>query len=257
MSQYFVKTDEADTVKKTIEVLQNNFTDVCFEFGAEGIRLVAVDKKEPYTKLADLKWSKDNFDEFKCVKSANVGVNLQHFYKLLKTIKKKDRISLELLKDKPRKLIINKIINGYQPSDSELQYQHRQLIFVDMDDSYKNPILLTTANFQRACKEINNLSKVTTITAKNGYINFSCFVDGMFQHNVPFGDPDVETEEEYEDTFDTKTLMGLIKISSLTEKMHIYTSVGKPLKISVKTGFLGTLDFYIRSRSMISDDKVV
>lgn len=251
MSQYFIKTDEADSIKKTIEVLQSNFTDVCFEFGADGIRLLTIDKKEPYTKLADLKWSRDNFDEFKCVKPANIGINLQHLYKLLKTIKKKDRISMELLKDKPGKLIINKIINGYQPSDSELQITRRQLISVEMFENYKNPILLTTANFQRACKEINNLSKIITITSKGSYINFSCFVDGMFQHNVPFGTLDPEsTAEEYEDIFDTKALMGLVKINSLTDKMHIYTQPGQPLKISVKTGMLGTLDFYIRSKRM-------
>jgi hypothetical protein len=256
MTEYFVKTDEAHTVKSTVEVLQNNFTDVCFEFGEEGIELIAIDKKNPYTKLAVLRWKSGDFNEFKCTKPKNVGINLQHFYKLLKTIKKKDNLSLELSKNDANKLSINKIVNGYQPSNSKIQIQRRQLIDVNFnDDDYRRPILITTAAFQRACKEINQLSKITTISSKGNYLSFGCDVDGMYKHEVPFGtlDPD-STEDEYEDTFDTKTLMGLIKISSLKDKMHVYPPKehGKSLRIDVRTGELGILTFYIRSRSEIN-----
>lgn len=262
MTQYLVKTDEAHIVKSTIEILQNNFTDVCFEFADNHIGLITTDNKEPYTKLAVLDWPKDNFDEFKCAKPSNVGINLQHFYKLLKTIKKKDRISIELSKTRPGKLIINKISNGYKPSESELQIQRRQLIHVDLFDGYEDSVLTTTAIFQRACKEINQLSKTITVTNKNSFLNFSCDIDGMYRHNVPFGDHEQDTEnnenveseegEEYEDVFYTKTLMGIAtKISSLNDKMTISTCTGRSLKIEVKTGNLGTLTFYIRSKSQL------
>jgi hypothetical protein len=255
MTEYFVKTDEAHTVKSTVEVLQNNFTDVCFEFGTDGIELIAIDKKTPYTKLAYLNWKSGDFNEFKCNKPKNVGINLQHFYKLLKTIKKKDSLSFELSKSDVNKLSINKIVAGYQPSNSKIQIQRRQLIDVEFNnDDYRRPILIATQAFQRACKEINQLSKVTTISSKGNYLCFSCDVDGMYKHEVPFGvqDPD-STEDEWDDDFDTKTLMGLIKISSLKDKMHVYPPKdhGKSLKIEVRTGELGVLTFYIRSRSEI------
>lgn len=254
--EYFVKTDEAHTVKATIEVLQNNFTDVCFEFSDAGINLITVDKKVPYTKLAILDWPRSNFDESKYVKSRNVGVNLQHFYKLLSSLKKKDCLSLELNKNLPGKLSIDKFVNGTgEPSNSELQIQRRQLIHVDKFDGYGYPILITTAQFQRAVKEINKLSKVLTVTSQGGFLNFSCDVDGMYRHNSPFSkkDPDCK-DEEYEDQFNTKDLMGLIKLNSLNSKMHVSTAPGKPLWIRVKTGDLGIVDFYIRSREQIGEE---
>lgn len=260
---FFLKTDEAHIVKSTIEVLQNNFTDVCFEFGDDSINLVTVDNKNPWTKLAFLSWNKEQFNEYNCQKAQNVGVNLQHFYKLLKNIKKKDQLSFELVKNKPGKLMINKIFStgqGTQSSESELQVQRRQLIHIKAFEGYGSPVLVSTGGFQRACKEINQLSKKIIITIKGNYMNLSCNVDGMYCHNVPFGEDtdtdDIESDDNvYEDEFDTKVLMGLVKVSSLNDKMKVFPPlvVGKPLKLSVNTGNLGELVFYIRSRSSLGE----
>jgi len=253
MTYFYAKTDDAYTVKTTIEVLQNTFTDVCFEFRKDSIHLRTVDNKQPPTLLANLDWHRDKFEIYKCdEKSTQVGVTLPHMYKILKSIKKKDKLSISLSKEQPDKLILNKYCYGIQPSESVVQKQFRQVQDIPIPENYGYPHLVSTSEFQKCCKEINSLSKVIKIYSKGNYIEFSCLIDGLYGHTVPLGegslDPDSD-EEEYEEYFFAKSINQLVKISGLNTKMHIYTQKGQPLKISVQTGTLGKLDFYLKSKT--------
>lgn len=261
MTYFYAKTDDAYTVKTTIEVLQNTFTDVCFEFTENSIHLRTVDNKQPPTLLANLDWNRDSFEDYECSTDSNsknktipVGLTLQHLYRLLKSIKKKDKLAIRLTKDRPDKLIINKFCYGTQPSESVIQKQPRQVQDIPVPENYGRPILVTTSEFQKCCKEINSMSKITKIYSKRNYITFSCDVDGMYEHIVPLGDAELDPDsedEEYEEYFYTKSLNQLIKISGLNSKMQIFTCPGLPLKISIQTGQLGRLDYYIKSKTQL------
>ena len=253
MTYFYVKTDDGHTIKTTIEVLQNIFTDVCFEFRKDCIHLRTVDNKQPPTLLANLDWYRDKFEVYQCEEdSTQVGVTLPHMYKILKAIKKKDKLAISLSKEQPDKLILNKFCYGAQPSESVVQKQVRQVQEIPIPDDYGYPNLVSSSEFQKCCKEINSLSKIMKIYSKGSYIAFSCLIDGLYGHTVPLGegDPDPDSdEEEYEEYFYTKSLNQLIKISGLNSKMQIFTQPGQPLKISIQTGTLGTLVYYVKSKT--------
>jgi proliferating cell nuclear antigen PCNA len=252
------KTVEAYTVKSLAEVLQNILTDVCFTFDKDGIKLLTVDNKRPSHLLVSLLMDGEAFDEYYCPKTLNVGINLQHLYRLLKSIKKKDKIELFIEKNNPAVLGIRTIqADSGQPVGSSIKIQKLSQIDTMISDEYDHPIHIPTSTYQKMCKDIQSMSSKIDVYSKGTYLKFSCNVEGMYEREVPFGDFDEESlDDEYSDTFYTKSLSQLIKVSGLNSRMQVYTppansTMDLPLKISINTGQLGTLKIYIKSVEQI------
>ena len=107
---------------------------------------------------------------------------------------------------------------------------------------------------------MQSISNKIKVYAKGSYLSFSCEVEGMYNREVPFGEYDEEsTEDEYVDTFYTKSLSQLIKVSGLNSRMQVYpppanSNIEIPLKIGINTGQLGKLDIYIKSVIQIDNE---
>jgi len=251
------KTVEAYTIKSLSEVLQNILTDVCFNFDKDGIKLLTVDNKQPPHLLVHLAINGEACDEYYCPKALSVGINLQHLYKMLKSIKKKDNIVLFINKNNPALLGITTIqADSGQPVTSYIKIQKLSQVETEIPDNYTHPIHIPTATFQKMCKDMQSISNKITIYAKGNYLKFSCEVEGMYTREVPFGDLEEAELDEYQDNFNTKSLSQLIKISGLNSRMQIYTpphdtQLEIPLKISINTGQLGKLEIYIKSINQI------
>jgi hypothetical protein len=250
---FSAKTNEANIVKIVFEILQSKFTDVCFEFTKTGIFLSTMDKKSPPTTLGVLKWNFNRFEHYKCSETQLVCINLQHAYKMIKSIKKNDMLEIFLDKNHPDDVGICVTSKSLAPPiNSWVHRQEIQKLDIDIPTGYGHPIIIPTSNYQKVCKDMTSISKIIKIFSKGSYICFSCIEEGMFNREIPFGELDMNSEEEeYEDFFNTKSLSQLIKISGLCTKMQIYTKTGLPLKISVDTGTLGSIDFYIKSRDQL------
>ncbi len=253
------KSDEAHIIKTLSEVLQNILTDVCFEFNKDGIKLLTIDQKNPPNLMVHLDLKKDKFSSYTSKKNISVGINLQHLYKMLKSIKKKDHIALSIPADKDKNVLsisTSQIENGPQVK-SAIKIQKLQKLDIDIPSGYGHPIIIPSANFQKLCKDMNGIHKDITIISKgSSYLNFSCELEGFFDRNVPFGTPCKPGEEDYKDVFNTKTLAQLIKISGLNTKMRVYTLKDAPLRISIDAGSLGILDIYIKSKSQLENESV-
>ena len=268
------KTVEAYTIKSLSEVLQNILTDVCFKFDKEGIKLLTVDNKKPPNSLIHLKMNGEAFDEFYCPNPLSVGINLQHFYKMLKSIKKKDNILLFISKNNPESLGITTIqADSGQPVTSHIKIQELSEIDVEIPDQYGHPIHIPTNTFQKMCKDMQSISSNIRIYSKASYLLFSCETLGMYDREVPFGEFDQDCEDEpYEDIFQTKNLSQLIKVSGLNSRMQVYAPPAMfhqqcagdcddlvyllPLKICINTGHLGKLEIFIKSVSQIEREFV-
>ncbi len=254
------KTVEAFTIKSLSEVLQNILTDVCFTFDKEGIKLLTVDNKIPPHLLVHLNMDGESFDEYYCQKSLCVGINLQHLYKMLKSIKKKDTIMLFINKNNQTLLGITTIqADTGQPVTSHIKIQKLSQVETTIPDDYNHPVHIPTNTYQKMCKDMQSISNKIHIYAKGSYLRFSCEVEGMYTREVPFGEYDKTNDDEYDDIFHTKNLGQLIKVSGLNTRMQIYTppinsNFEIPLKIGINTGQLGKLEIYLKSISQIDND---
>jgi DNA polymerase III sliding clamp (beta) subunit (PCNA family) len=87
------KTPEAYVIKITAELLSSILKDACFIIDNEGITLTMMDNHR--TILVSLCLQAKNFSLYKFnSKKLYVGITLNHFHKMLKSIKKKDQLEL-------------------------------------------------------------------------------------------------------------------------------------------------------------------
>lgn len=246
-------TSDAHIIKSLVEVLQNILREVCFVFDENGISLETADEKKPWNLMVDLKLRNINFNEFHCKKKLNVGINLQHLYKLLKNIKKKDTIHLFIDKKDTSQLNIT-ITSPTGPSvTSFVQILKLSVMESISFTNYVHPIHIDTSAFQKMCKYMKSIASSTKIYTKGSFIRFSADIPNMYGHNVPFGTlDDKSNDQEYESSYNTNTLNQIIKISGLNNKMQVHIPLEKyaaitPLKISVNAGQLGIMNIYIKT----------
>jgi hypothetical protein len=258
-----VKTKEGYAFKVLSEFLQCSLQDVCFVFNQNGIFLMGIDKSEYSTELIDLKLLKENFISYTCVPSSiNVGVNPEHFYKMLKSIKKKDSLVLFIDESRPLDLGIKIQQNGESnPSVSYVKITTISPICSDIPEGYDFPIRTTPKEFQKL-KTLNKISKTITLSSYKRRIMFSCDKEGVYARSVPLGEEEddsddeiVQQDDKFEQKFRTEQIIKLIKMAGMSSIIPIYAKKNLPLKITMNIGTLGNITIYIKSAELIDDEK--
>lgn len=254
--------NEAYIFKNLIEVLQNNLTDVCFNFDLNGIKLVTVDDVKNSKILIDLTLEDRRFNHWYCDASINVGINLQQLYKMIKSIKKKDSLTLYIARDKPNQLSIKRTLSTdaeRKPDISHLAIQKLQTLEVLYPTDYKKFHLVSTSDFQKAVKEMAAMSRTIDIQSNDTQLTMRFSIDNLCGKVVELDqDPakyskdgyyhELEQNQyEFEQTYKSKMLSQFIKIPGLCPEMKVYAERDKLLKIEVAVGKLGILNICIRS----------
>ena len=109
MSEYLFKckTNDAYVLKILMELLHHTIKLACFEITPKGIFLRMMDSNQKL--LIDCKLFSENFtlfyfDEAVENQSIHIGVNLNHLYKMMKTIKKRDSLMFYIKEKNPNDL---------------------------------------------------------------------------------------------------------------------------------------------------------
>jgi|SRR3972149_3274430 len=253
------KTSEGFIFKSLIELLQNMLTDVCFTLTPEDIRLTTNDNKSNI--LLDLRLNAKAFDEYQSQEKTKIGINLQHLWKMVKSIKKKNSIELYVSKSEPELLQISSS-SFDNTNKSGIKIQKTIEVIADIPTAYYHPIHIPSQAFQKLCKEMCTLSNTINISSQASFISFKCEAEGLYKRETSFGNKEhIDTSfYDYEDTFSTKLFSQFIKISGLNNKIQIYIpnfkkTVKVPLKIGINIGNLGTLCIFIKSDSQMVKKK--
>lgn len=260
------KTHCAYTIKILAELLQNNIKTACFEIDESGIKLCMMDHHR--TILIEITLDSENFTlyKFKAKEKLFLGINLNHFHKMLKSIKKKDSMQLFINDDAPNDLGIKVIPKeNNRITTSFVTIQEIQTIDIDVPEGYGKPIIVPSSEYQKMCKDMAHIGSGINIVAKNFHIKFRCNAGGVMKRNVEFGemgDSDEEEEEEkniveYNQDFDTDQLSRITKMAGLSSNIHIYPKKGKPLLFKSSIGSLGKISIYIKSKDLIEKENSV
>ncbi len=253
------KTKEAHVIKALSELLNNaNIKFAPFRIDQDGIHLSEADINTHV--LVNFSLFKENFPGYRCTKPLNFHVNSGHFYKMLKTIKKKDTITLYVKDDDACKLGIS--VETPDENNKTVTYVRLKYIqptvFSELA-GYPNPTITSKQEFQKM-KILHNISKTMTVTCPYpGLIKFYCDGGGeMFEREVRLGleaqedDLIEEEQEEYRQTFNTTHITGLTKCANQSGNVQIFVHKDLPLKIKMKAGTLGDLIVYIKSKERIA-----
>lgn len=257
------RTSQAYCWKLLAILFQNNIRTACFEITTDGIKLRMMDTHR-YV-LIDLDLQAENFDKFN-YNSPNgndqpfyIGINMPHFHKMLKCIKKKDAIEFYVDTESPDDLNIKVIPpkDNNRVTISTIKIQNIQNIRVVLPQDYKKPIIVMSSEYSKMCKDLVNIGPTITVVHRGNSIRFSCDAGSVYKRQVLFGDNDLDDAEdvkEFKQEFDAEKLTKITNISGLSNNIQIFAKEGSPLLFRSCVGSLGKLSIYIKSKDMIAND---
>jgi proliferating cell nuclear antigen PCNA len=254
------KTIEAFHIKILAELLTNTLKNGCFEISKDEIVLKQFDN--PRKALVHLVLYGKNFDvySFSQEKIYFLGLNLNHFHKTLKSIKKKDSLQLFIDAKDSIQLGIKTIPKEKtRVSTSKIKIQNTQNLDIELPEGYNSPINVTSSDFQKMCKELNSVGSSTIkVVAKKFFIEFIADADGILNRKIEFGDFEesikYDDSNTYEGTFSTDQLTRISKISGLSNRMQIYAAKNLPLLFKSNIGSLGVISLYIKSKEISEEE---
>lgn len=256
------KTGEAYHFKVLAELLTNNLKTGLFEVNDEGIYLRMTDALR--ITLVDLDLNSDNFSlyKFNYPDKLCLGLNLNHFHKMLKSIKKKDSLQLFINSENPNELGIRTIPKeNTRITTSGIKIQKIQNIDSDVPVGYGKPVIVPSPDFQKMCKELSSIGSTNIrVLAKSFHIDFIADADDILKRIVRLGetddsDDDNKTEHFFEATFTTDQFTRINKIAGLSTTMQIFPgSKNLPLLFRSSVGSLGKISVYIKSKELIQKE---
>lgn len=255
------KTKDAYHMKILAELLTNNLKTAHFEVDNEGIRLCMMDHHRRI--LIDMELRGHEFDIYRFkTKKMYLGINLSHFHKMLKSIKKKDSLELFIDDTSPTELAIRVIPKeNNRVTTSYIQIQDVQEIAIDIPTGYGKPVIVSSSEFQKMVKDMGNIGSTINVQSKNSHIKFNCDTGEILKRTVEFGEMDDSDDEssdtdnyqpEYNQDFATEQMGRITKMAGLSTQMKIFP--GKPLLFRSIIGSIGEISIYIKSKEQIEDE---
>lgn len=249
------KSNEAYCIKILAELLSNNIKTGCFVLDDTGIYMRMMDHHRSI--LIDLSLNANNFQVYKFnSKKIYLGINMNHFHKMLKSIKKKDSIELFIDENAPNDLGIKVIPKeNNRVTTSYIKIQNVQNLDINIPTGYSKPIIVSSSEYQKLVKEMSSIGNTLKVLSKNYSIEFSCNAGGILKRTVQFGEIDEDEDKdatEYEQEFVTDQLCRITKLSGLSTNMQIFP--GKPLLFTSSVGSLGKISIYIKSKEQIDSE---
>lgn len=193
-----------------------------------------------------------------------------HFQKMLKSIRKKDNLSLSISPSEPGKIVINPIggENGGNTNNflRIIKTQKEDIMAPnDKDYSPDNEVSFQSKELQKSLKNLSSTSsKIVSICAKGPNIQFLSECEEMFSAECSHGeDPNIfkglDPEElDYSQKFNFVDLFQLNKICGLSSStVRISYDNNLPLRITLQVSNLGKLVVYIKSREIQDNEEGV
>jgi len=259
------KTDQGYIMKLLAELLQNNIKDAGFQINETGIFLKTIDSNQ--STFIDLQLSHDKFNIYKFISPTplHVGLNVSHYHKMLKSIKKSDAVEL-YIDDENRTDFGIKIFSkaNNKMSESVIKIQTIQTIDVELPKGYKNSIPIPSPEFQKMIKSMTSVSSEITIKAKNYRIRFEADAGGIMKKNTEFGETNENYEDEtpdyiYNEVFNSMQLSKISKLSGVNSSSSGIIQVfpnEEALLFKSQVGTLGNISIYIKSKKKLAEESM-
>lgn len=261
------KTSDAYTFKVLTELLHNIIKTACFEITPRRMVLRMMDSNR--RTLVDLTLDADNFNLYYLSPSIehqtlNIGLNLNHFYKMLRSIKKRDQLYLFILEKNITDLGIHIIPKDLsRVTNAFIKIQNIQNLDIELPGNYDQSILVSSNEFSKMCKDMFNMSNTISITTRKYSIGFLCNVGSVYSREVILGETHMteqldrqDSEEVFTENYDTEQLSRILKIAGLHSTMIIKSKKNMPLNITSKVGIIGNISIFIKSKRQLEDENI-
>lgn len=242
-----VRTVQSSAFKTLIEAISTLLTDTCIEFDETGLRIVAMDTS--HIVLVHLKLQADKFEYYHCPNKLVVGVNMLNFHKLIKTVNSNDTLTLFVDSNDINHLgikIESNMKNNKTTYKLNLLDLDNHQIKVDPAD-FNSVITLPSTDFQKICRDMNNIADQVEVKNINDQLIFSCKGDFCSQVTVLTDLDGVNTittkkqDEIVQGVFNLKYLVLFTKCTNLCNTVELYIKNDYPLITKWECASLGEL----------------
>jgi len=259
------KTNDAYMIKILMEILHNNIKTGCFEISSEKMHFCMTDANRRTLLHFEL-FAKDfNMYQLQSETSLKVGLNINHFYRMLKSIKKKDSILLFIREDRLHELGIQ-IMPKEQTrlTISYIRIQNIQNLEILLPGPYIHSVLISSSEFSKMCKDMLSISNTIHLCSNKFNVRFVSHLGSVYSREVILGETEVDHHEDaqnkssfiFEDDFETEQLSRIVKMSGLSPTINIYSATNLPILIRSRIGNLGFLSIYMKSRSQVEEESI-
>lgn len=240
-----IKTVQASAFKTLIEALKELLTDTCIEFDTTGLKISALDTS--HIVLVHLKLHANEFEHFYCASPISIGVNMLNFHKIIKTINNNDTLTFYMDETDPNHLNVK-----IESSEKNTKTNYK-LNLLDLDNPhhtinstvFNSMITLPSSDFQKICRDMNNLSDFVEIKNYNKQLIFTCKGDFCEQETVLCDNSNTLSEQESDDiiqgVFKLKYLVYFTKCTNLSNTVEIYLKNDYPLIVKYAVASLGEI----------------
>ena len=238
-------TSKTQPLKYLTELLKDLLTEGNLECNSDGIKLLSIDSGR--TVLIHMKLFKDFFEDYKCEQPMILGINLENFFRIIKNLENQDTLKLFVSKNNVNRIGIERF--NKEENINNTIFQSLIDIPVTQRDipspTFNSVIIISSARFQKICREISNFSeKIEIIVANNTLIFKGCnesaaqeiqikpTSNGMqFEANTP--------NEIVQGVFKLKHLVQFSKCANLSNTLKIMIKNNYPIVISAEMPGLG------------------
>ncbi|PNH00916.1 putative DNA polymerase sliding clamp 1 [Tetrabaena socialis] len=242
-----IRTVQSVSFKILVEALKELLTDTCIEMDSDGIRVVAMDTS--HVVLVHLKLEADKFESYHCPNKIVIGVNMLNMHKLIKTINNNDTLSLFIEEDNMNHLGV-KIENGTARTQFKLN-------LLDLDNTkitvppaqFTTTITMPSCEFQKICRDMNNLAEYMEVKNIQNTLIFSCKGDFCCQETILCDNDNGmhrisntgDQSEIVQGVFSIKHLVLFTKCTNLCNTCEIFLKNDYPLIIRYSVASLGEI----------------
>jgi len=238
-------TVQAAAFKSAFEVLKDILNDVNVYFTERGMRILTLDTAR--VALVDMFLAAENFEEYTCFGTIVAGVNVTNMFKLLKIISNNDTMSMEL---KNNEYLDIRIENAAKKTDTKFQLK---LLDINEDQIEVPEIAMSAAtfmpsiDFQRICRDMNNLATDVEITRSDKKFIIQCHGDFANQETV------MECPETFKGflagKYSLKYLNLFTKATGMCSSVHIMQEEdNRFIVLKYNVANLGDLKFYLATK---------
>ena len=239
---------QASAFKAVFEVLKDILNDVNIYFTAEGIRVITLDTAQ--SALIDMFLSAENFEEYSCPDEIIAGVNIANTFKLLKTITNNDTITMSITNKEYIDIAIQnelkKSITKFQLKLLDINEDQIELPAIEMSVA----TTMQSADFQRICRDMNNIATNVTITRAEKIFKIQCSGDFANQEtNIECND-DMGTGKQLTGMYSLKYLNIFTKATGMCSTVQILQEQeNRFLVLKYNVANLGELKFYLATKT--------
>jgi len=240
---FAIKLSDPTFFIEAVNAISEIVEEATFSIDQDGLYFRGMDAS--HVALIDLISANQDWEKWEITKNGNFGVRLDEFCKILKSLRKKESLSLStetgsILKIKTPSMEMNLRIIECSSVDTPLP-----------KISYNSLFSITGNELDRIMKQISNVSEYITFVTMNQLVEFSGRGDaGDVKITLEKGDPylvEIDNRESSKAVYSLEYLQAFIKHTK-THTMTLEYSEKMPMRIETKLSHNTKIHFYLAPR---------